>query len=277
MKIIKIIGFFCVGIGLIGCTQTTKSPQGYDLSQPQEYKMPIELHEISGIVFQNNHTLLAQQDEDGNVYTFKVGDDKTQRIVFGKSGDFEDIGFYENKVVVLRSDGRLYLFSLEEVSEGEAQNVRKEDLLDKGEYEALYVDEQAKLAYVLCKDCPGDSKKEVKGYKISLSPENMFATTSFMLDTKSIEKLNGGKKINLKVSAIAKNPKTKEWFILSAVNKMLLIADPNWNIKELYDLPAANFIQPEGIAFDQNNNLYISNEGAGLSSGTILKFEYKGN
>jgi hypothetical protein len=275
MKAIKIIVLFSIGLSILGCTQAVKSPQGYDLSKPQEYKMPIELHEISGIVFRKDGTLLAEQDEDGYVYLLKLGEDKTQSIAFGKSGDYEDIGIYNNNVMVLRSDGKLYWFSLDEVTNGDATKVRKEEPLDKGEYEALCIDEQAKLAYVMCKDCPGDSKKEVRGYAISLSPDDMFATRSFVLDIKAIERLNGGKKVNLKISAIAKNPKTSEWFILSAVNKMLLIADENWNIKELYDLPPANFIQPEGIAFDADNNLYISNEGAGLSKGTIVKFEYQ--
>jgi hypothetical protein len=56
---------------------------------------------------------------------------------------------------------------------------------------------------------------------------------------------------------------------------MLVIADANWQVKEVYPLPSSTFVQPEGIAFDGNNNLYISNEGGPTSGGNILKFTYK--
>ncbi|RZK63080.1 MAG: SdiA-regulated family protein, partial [Pedobacter sp.] len=36
-----------------------------------------------------------------------------------------------------------------------------------------------------------------------------------------------------------------------------------------------SFNQPEGIAFDRDNNLYISNEGGDLSAGNILMFKLK--
>lgn len=76
-------------------------------------------------------------------------------------------------------------------------------------------------------------------------------------------------------SALAKNPKTNEWYILSSTNKLLVVADANWKVKTVYPLDLSLFLQPEGIAFDNQNNLYISNEGDKTSKGTVLKFNYK--
>jgi uncharacterized protein YjiK len=56
---------------------------------------------------------------------------------------------------------------------------------------------------------------------------------------------------------------------------LLVIADNEWNVKEVYHLDPARFRQPEGICFDNDNNLYISNEGDDLSEGNVLKFAFK--
>jgi hypothetical protein len=55
---------------------------------------------------------------------------------------------------------------------------------------------------------------------------------------------------------------------------MLVVADGNWVIKAVYNLNPAIYIQPEGIAFDKQNNLYISNEGGDIHAGNILKITY---
>ncbi|MEI9955485.1 MAG: SdiA-regulated domain-containing protein [Ferruginibacter sp.] len=65
---------------------------------------------------------------------------------------------------------------------------------------------------------------------------------------------------------------TNEWYILSSVNKLLVITDNNWKVQKTYPLDASLFNQPEGIAFDKQGNLYISNEGGDSGKGTILKF-----
>jgi uncharacterized protein YjiK len=73
-------------------------------------------------------------------------------------------------------------------------------------------------------------------------------------------------------SALTKDPLTGDWYILSAVNKLLVVADKSWKVKGAYPLNTHTFNQPEGIAFDNDGNLYISNEGDGFIDGNILKF-----
>ena len=97
----------------------------------------------------------------------------------------------------------------------------------------------------------------------------------FSINTKTIgEQLTGKKKGAFRPSALAKNVNTNEWYILSSVNKVLVVTDASWKIKNVYPLNPKLFNQPEGIAFDDHNNLYISNEGDLVTAGNVLKFNY---
>jgi uncharacterized protein YjiK len=92
------------------------------------------------------------------------------------------------------------------------------------------------------------------------------------LDLDSVGHFTNRAKHGLRPSALAKNPLTGEWFILSSVNKLLVITDDRWRVKNAVSLKGSEFNQPEGIAFDSQGNLYIANEGDDLSEGNILLF-----
>jgi hypothetical protein len=88
--------FICMLLMTFSCEsqqQHSASPPGYDLNKPKRYKMPLVLREISGIAFNSGYpdTLYAEQDEEGKVFHFELGDDKMHTTKFGKKGDFEDI------------------------------------------------------------------------------------------------------------------------------------------------------------------------------------------
>ena len=99
---------------------------------------------------------------------------------------------------------------------------------------------------------------------------------TFSVDVENIESLTGDKKIKFRSSALAYNHRTNEWYIISSINKLLVITDSNWKVTAAYKLNPAIYIQPEGMAFDKNGNLYISNEGGDLHSGNVLKINWSG-
>lgn len=257
-------------IFLFSCNENQeefKNPVGYDLGKPEKFIMPDALNEISGISF-NNDSLYAIQDEEGKLFYLRPGDKKAGSAQFGKKGDYEDLAIINGQVIILRSDGTLFSFAAADASAAKEW----QDLVPKGEYEGLYADAADSKIYVLCKQC----KKDVANLHIlQLQPDGSMAQSgSASINEKDIEKLSGEKKLNFHPSALAKNPRTQEWYIVSSANKMLVIADNSWKIKETYPLPPAHFRQPEGIAFDRENNLYISNEGDAVSNGNVLKFDY---
>jgi hypothetical protein len=269
-------------IGMIGssCSQTKtsggKSPAGYDLNSPIKYEMPPELLEISGIAFNNgdNSTIYAEQDEEGKIFYFRPGDKKVSHAKFGKKGDYEDVAVTGNYAVMLRSDGTLYTFPLAEVKAGQISTIKEfKDLLPAGEYEGLHSDNN--ILYALCKQCPGSNHaKECSGYIFNLQADGVVTKTGgFSIDVRKISALTGKGKLKFHPSALAKNPLTKQWYILSSVNKLLVVTDERWNVQQAYPL-SSKFLQPEGMAFDRQGNLYISNEGDKVSDGNILLFKY---
>lgn len=263
------------------CDQQEKksSPPGYDLTAPERFAMPETLLEISGISFLNGNsdTVYAIQDEEGKLFRLAWGVKKQYHAKFGKSGDYEDLGFLRGKAIILKSNGQLYTFPASDAIYTEVDSVQEwKDVLPKGEYESMYGDESSGNIYVLCKNCEQDNNKDkISGYILQLGDQITMAG-NFQLDVNSIKTITGKVKRGFRPSGLAKNPITGEWYIVSAVNKLLVVADAQWKIQGAYQLDGNRFYQPEGIAFDKNGNLYISNEGDDISDGNILKFVRKG-
>lgn len=237
------------------------------------FEVPEVLNEISGINMHND-SLYAIQDEAGKLFHLHPGDKKAVSSKFAKSGDYEDLAIIRGQVIILRSDGTLFSFPLNE-SNLEETTVTKEwkDLVPKGEYEGLYADESDNKLYVLCKQCKKDNSLV---YILQLQPDSSITQSGeASLEVTAIEKLIDKKNLNFHPSALAKNPRTQEWYILSSANKLLVVADNGWNVKDVYPLDPALFRQPEGIAFDRENNLYISNEGDAVSNGNVVMYFLK--
>lgn len=260
--------------------QKFSSPKGYNFDKPDRFGMPESLLEISGIAFYNGlpDTIYSIQDEDGKVFRQKWDVKKQKNTNFAAKGDYEDLAILKEKFLVLKSNGSIYSFPFSESVKKTAENVKhSKKIVPKGEYESLYADPETSKVYILCKSCPVDKKqKKVSGYifDYNVEADTLIPSGDFSIDLQQINNLNPKLKASLNPSALSKNPRTKEWYILSSVNKLLLIADEQWKVKEVHRLNSSTFNQPEGMAFDKDFNLYISNEGDELTNGNILKFIY---
>jgi len=280
---VHFLTFFCTLLIVISCEsqqQTFSSPPGYDFNKPQKYKMPYELRELSGIAFNKgiNDTIYAEEDENGKVFHFKLGDVHIQTTRFWRRGDFEDISICNDQVIMLRSDGVLFTFPLSETTRHETDKVKVfERLLPAGEYEGLASIDSGGMLFVLCKHC--DDEKTSKwggGFIFHLnSAGELTPAGDFEIKIKEIDAIAGSRKIRFHPSALAYNAGTREWFVLSSVNHMLVITDEQWKVKAVYPLNPSIFPQPEGIAFDLGRNLYISNERSQTPAATILAFDFQ--
>ncbi|NIJ53140.1 SdiA-regulated domain-containing protein [Dyadobacter arcticus] len=264
---------------LTGCGATEKkeaSSEDYDLDSPEKFNMPESLFEISGIALNKgrNDTVYAIQDEEGKLFRLAWEVSKQLNSKFSKKGDYEDVSILRNTVFILKSNGTLFSYPLSEAVFEDPEGVREQKgILPKGEYEGMYGDETSGELYIICKNCPGDdSKSSVTGYIINPTDSTKSART-FSIQVDEIKAFTGKVARGFRPSGIAKNPLTGEWYIISAVNKLMVVTDKRWKVKSALPLSGNQFIQPEGIAFDRTGSLYISNEGDDLFSGNILKFK----
>ncbi|TDG35883.1 SdiA-regulated family protein [Pedobacter changchengzhani] len=274
LKLIVAFGIFTA----ISCVEakTEATLPGYDLSKPIKYNMPQRLFEISGIAFVNGDPskVYAIQDEEGYLFSLGLKDKEAKLSKFAGKGDYEDLSISNNQVIILKSNGELHTMPLSGTNGDEATNVQAfKGLVPKAEYEGLYADEQANTIYVLNKQ--SKASKDTPIFKLKLAADGVLTPAGESLIAHSdIVKFTGDKKFKFHPSALAKNKATNEWFILSSVNKMIVVTDENFKIKAVYPLKGGYFNQPEGIAFDKDQNLYISNEGGTLQAGNILMFKH---
>ena len=277
-----ILVLFLIQATIVACSQAPEKAvvPGYNFAKPEIFKMPPVLDEISGITFRNGNpdTIFAEQDEEGRLFYFHPGDKEPKHIKFASAGDYEDLAICNGQMFVLRSNGSLFNFPIASIGQEEVEATEQKDLLDKEEYEALYADENNHRLYVLCKSCSDDKgEQSVSGFVFSVGANGELAPAGqFSIEDKAEEGKSEGKKGRKKFrpSAMAKHPVTNEWYIISSVNKLLVVTDENWKLLNTYPLGAGLFNQPEGLAFDKSGNLYISNEIGTAGDATILKFIY---
>ena len=274
----SIIACLLAGILVTGCSlkeKDEKSIKHYAINDPEKFLMPESLLEISGITFRpgKSDSIYAIQDEQGRVFRLAWGVKRQYNAKFGKQSDYEDVAILKDKVVILKSNGTLFYFPLADAIYEEVDSVKEiKGLLPDGEYEGMYGDDATGKLYIICKNCKDDdSKTQVTGYIFQFG-DSISRQGSFLVNVDEIKNITGKVKRGFRPSGLAKNPLTGEWFMISAVNKLLVVADENWKIKETCFLNSNIFNQPEGIAFDEKGNLYISNEGDDFSQGNILKF-----
>jgi hypothetical protein len=265
-------------ISIVGCKSSAKERpriSTYDLEKPEKFSMPESLLEISGITFYqgNPDTIYAIQDEDGKLFRLAWNEKKQYNSKFARSGDYEDVAIIKDRVIILKSNGTLYTFSFDDAKYEEIDEVKEwKDILPEAEYEGMHADESTGMLYIICKSC-GSKKSDGKVpiYAIQTGETFQLAKT-YEMDANSIKSFTGTVKSGFRPSALARHPLNNDWYMVSAVNKLLVITDSNWKIKEAGYLSSNTFVQPEGIAFDKAGNMYISNEGDDLSDGNILKF-----
>jgi uncharacterized protein YjiK len=166
----------------------------------------------------------------------------------------------------LESKGIIHSVNLENKT-----TLPKQKVLPKGEYEGMASENE--FLFVACKDCPMDEAYKSTVFRIKDAGDSLIVDKEFLLDASAFIK-NKSKKIL--PSALAKHPFTGEWYVLSHLNACLLITDENFSVKEYYALPRSLFLQPEGIAFASNGDLYISSEGD-ESAGYIVRFKNIGD
>lgn len=254
--------------------KNSESPSGYDLNDPVIITMPAGLDEISGLsYYPKDSSVFSIVDEDGILFKISLnGNGKIQQWRFDKKHDFEDLVVHDSAFYVLISNGDIETLKFM----GDSIINNKSNFPDASkkanEFETLYYDNNLGLV-MICKNCEDDKKKVVTAFVCK--PDSSIYNPAFQIDVKPIGEKTKEDKFHFKPSAAAINPLTNELYILASVNKLLVVADRNGNVKNTYQLDPVTFNQPEGITFTPSGDLIISNEKGEEDNATILIFKPK--
>lgn len=250
----------------------SNNPAGYDISKPQIISLGKDLEEISGI-YAAGQQLYAISDDKGHIYKIDLSNPTLlESWKFDKSRNYEDVLLINNTIYVLNSNGDLVSFDLP--LKEPINPTRFKFPFEKGEFEILYYDPGLKQIMLICKDCENDKKKSVTVY--SFDPVSLkYSKPSFLIDAKKIAEALGKKDVRFKPSAATIRPGTNDVYIISSINKLLVIASTTGDIKQVVQLNPGIFKQPEGIAFTAAGDMIISNESAGKGSANLLVFKLK--
>jgi uncharacterized protein YjiK len=252
------------------------SPPGYDLNKPVILNLRTELDEISGLAFYPKDTsVFGITDEHGWLYKIHLtGNFKIEKWKFSKGQDYEDLVLLDSTFYILASNGELAAFKFIP-NKPLIPRMYSLSIEGKNEFETLYHDNASGKLVMICKDCEGDNKKTVTAYSFDPATQTFSDTPFFILNADEIAEQLGEHKIKFKPSAACINPLTNELYIISSVNKALVIADTKGNVKSVYSLNPQIYKQPEGITFTPSGSLIISNEVADVGAANLLIFKYK--
>ncbi len=279
-RIAQCLAVFLLFAGLAACDMKPRkampSPRGYNLNKPEVVKLPLELDEISGLAWSaKDATLFAINDERGNLYKINPArPDDIQRWEFSTGGDYEDVVLLPPYFFVMSSKGGFTVFRFGQGSPDLAETLIIPPPEETGnEFEACYWSPRLQRILMVCKDCKRDTKDSSTIF--ALDPKTSTWTVAPMgINTNEIATLLNEQDIRFKPSAAAIHPLTGEIYLVSAVNKLLVVASSKGNVKNVYELDRGLFKQPEGIAFSPAGTMFISNEHADVGVANILVFRY---
>jgi hypothetical protein len=224
--------------------------------------------------YEKDKSVFGIVDENGVLFKISLNEEpRIEKWKFDTKGDYEDIIRLDSNFYTLLSKGKIVHFSFSD-SKATAIEEYELDIHGKNEFEILYYDDERKKLIMICKDCENDNKSATSTYAFDPATKT-FENNPFTIQVAPIAKALGEAKVKFKPSAAAIHPITKDLYIISSVNKCLVIADRNGVAKQVIRLDPKMFKQPEGLCFTPEGHLIISNESADAGAANILVYKYK--
>jgi len=267
---------------------------GYNLSAPDRvYILPKKLKEISGITEIDSSRIACIQDEQEIVFTYDLNSGQIiSRMDYGYKGDYEGIARVDSTLYILRSDGML----TEIINFNSDKFVRStfSSGIPWKDNEGICYDPTTNYLLITSKEIPrkgsgNRDKRFIYGFDLTSKrpvPEPVFTVDLSVIDSFALahtikvpmkdknKRKSKDPDIRFQVSDLAIHPITGKLFLLSSADKLLFVFNTKNEIEYIGRLNPDLFIQPEGITFMKNGDMYISNEGQ-KKSATLVRFNYR--
>ena len=250
------------------------------MNQPQRMQLGKVLNEISGLSYNtDNNTLLAISDSKEKIFELSIDrrklKDYTDRVV-GAHSDLEDLVKVDSTIYLLGSKGIIYIVPARRHNDTVGVKGYPLSADQTNDFETLYFDPNSNGLIMLCKTCASATSDDIhSAYRFDLKSKKFDSSVFYAIDEKDVKNVLKDDKAKFKPSAAAIHPVSKRLFILSSAGNLLVVANLHGQVIEAYHLNPIDFPQPEGITFDANGTMYISNEGKYGGRATLLIFPYK--
>jgi len=266
---------------------------GYNYASPESSVfLPGVLREVSGIAWVGDEIIACVQDEAGIVFFYDLASQKIIRqLDFGPPGDYEGLARSADTLWVLKSNG--HLFEIKGFSSDDPQVFEYETGVPSKDSEGLCCDSVNNRLLIASKASTGkgDLTRDER-YVFAFDPvtKNLSSGPAFSFDVERITEfadsnniklpLKGKKKgppvpyLKFQTSAIGIHPFSKDLYLISAEDYLLMVFRMDGTIKQMVKLNPALYNQPEGITFFPGGDLLISNEGPGKGPGSLRRLKY---
>lgn len=287
-NLLIVFSAFILVLIAMGCRsfqhKATLASGEYDLSKPSKLILGDALAEISGISFYaKDSSVFAICDEAGLLYKIHIRKGfLVEKWEFDKKRDYEDVELHDSSFFVLESNGNIEKLNVVPRSKPSLRDtilnrrtVFPGDNTLKREFESLYYDEEYKGFVMICKDCEDDNNKFTTAWLYDPVADS-YTPSIFKIALDPVAQKIGADKIKFRPSAAAVNPLTKDIWIISSTNALIVVIDHKGNMKNVYTLNTGIFNMPEGITFTPWGDLLVSNEaGDKYGPATLLIFKPK--
>lgn len=241
--------------------------------------LPGVLAEASGLTDVSNTEVAIVQDEQGVIFVYDLNLRRiTKQVPFGPPGDYEGLTRLGDAMFVLASDGTLITVS---DWRGAARVERRSLDLPTSDNEGLGYDPFGNRLLVAPKSRwqSGKTHKHLRAvFALDLESKKLDVAPALVMDVNRLidyanahdhalpEKAKKGKPrvaLRFMPASIAVHPKTRELFVISAIDRVLASFDRMGNVTGYAKLDPERYRQPEGMTFLADATLVIANEAAG--------------
>ncbi|MEM9839757.1 MAG: hypothetical protein AAF830_11480 [Pseudomonadota bacterium] len=236
--------------------------------------LPGDLSEISGLVAVDDRTVLAHNDEVGEVFSVNVGTGETS--LFMRLGtktvraDFEGITLLGPYVYLVTSDGLLFEARREGAGITRRYNIYDTGLGDVCEIEGLGTSNEGDLLLLCKRAAPKDELARLRVFR--WHPDKRLQPAEEWIDVAAATFMAGSPSgRDLTWTGIERDPRTDGYLILSSRGHVAVSLSADGTPLGVMPLSVSSHPQAEGIALLQNGTLVIADEG-GKAAGRLTTY-----
>ena len=233
--------------------------------------VPAELKEISGLTLKANGNVLAHNDEAARIFEIdpKSGIAIKQFVLEGApKGDFEAIAIAGEDVYLLNSNGNLMKFK-EGADGGIVPYTKTRTSLGREcEFESMAYEADSSRLLLACKKVGSKSMKDdLVIYRVPIPFSDTSRITVLAIPLERVIGTNPWK--NFEPSDMAIDPATKNYVLISSLQKAIAVITPGGGVVRSGPLPGGH-PQPEGLAITTDRIMIISDEATSKPAAITL-------